>query len=77
MLLEHALGPQVGGLEVPDSVSPKAGIVVGTYIESIVRVGKVGVLIVVDKQSSGIVMVNNAALLMAGSFTKEQSNSTR
>jgi hypothetical protein len=50
LLLEHTLRPQVGGLVVPEKVSPKAGIVVGAEFESMVRFGKVGTIIVVDEQ---------------------------
>jgi len=57
--LVHTLGPQVGGLEVPEKVSPKAGIVVGTYVESIVKGGKVGAIIAVDEQSPVNVMAND------------------
>jgi hypothetical protein len=46
----QVLGPQEGGLVVPEKVSPKAGIVVGAEFESMVRFGKVGTIIVVDEQ---------------------------
>jgi len=44
---------------VPEKVSPKAGIVVGTYVESISRSGKVGAIIAVDEQSPVNVMAND------------------
>ncbi len=41
-------------------MSPKAGIVVETYVGFMVKGGKVGATIVVDEQSPVIVMVNYA-----------------
>ena len=41
--LEQVLGPQVGGLVVPEKESPNAGIVVGGVDWSIVSCGRVGI----------------------------------
>ncbi len=58
-MLKHTLGPQVGGFVDPEEVSPKARIVVGTYVESMVKGGKNCAIIVVYEQSPAIVMVND------------------
>ena len=60
LLLEQSLGPQVGGLLVPEKVSLKAGIVVGGVDWLIlIDAGKVGITIVFPvKQLGGTTIVN-------------------
>ena len=52
LLLVQALDKQVGGLEEPEVVSPKASIVVGVYDCGTFIGGKVGVIILAERHGS-------------------------
>jgi hypothetical protein len=61
----------------PDKLSLKAEIVVETYVGFIVKGGKVGAIIVVDKQSPANVMVNYGLMTGIGYSYNPQSKVTR
>ena len=80
LLLVQYLGPQVGGFVDPEIVSPNAGItiVVGTYVKSMVRTGKVG-WIIEFPVSQEPVMVNGKETLSKrtdGQFVRKQVKKT-